>query len=160
MLSAVAPRYTPSLRRPSAHARLVQVPGLAGAAPAPGAQLIREQRSEAELPLTDGLVRDFEPALEQQLGNIAEAELVAQTPQHGEQHDVGGVLEIVERGAGPLVEDSAAGAARGRAVAERATSFWVSRRACSALTWAVTSVNSAKTPSTWGSLPRFPGHLA
>jgi len=63
-------------------------------------------------------VRDLEAALKQQLGDVAEAWLVAQAPQHGEQHDVGGVLQLIERGAGPLVEDSVAGAASGSAVAE------------------------------------------
>ncbi len=63
-------------------------------------------------------MRHLEPALEQQLGDIAEAELVAQPPQHDEQHDVGRVLQIVEAGAGPLVEPPSAGAAAEPAVAE------------------------------------------
>ena len=55
------------------HVRLVQIPGLAGSAPPPGAQLVREQWSEAELPFADGLVRDLEPALKEHLRDIAEA---------------------------------------------------------------------------------------
>ncbi len=94
----------------------------AGTAPPPGAKLVGEQWGKAELPRSDGLVRDLEAALEQQLCDITEAELVAQAPQHGEQHDVGGVLQLIEWGAGPLFEDSVAGAASGSAVAERATS--------------------------------------
>ena len=67
-----------------------------GSAPPLRAQPLAEERSEAELPLPERLVRDFEPTLEQHLGDVAKAELVAQPPQHGEQHDVGRVLEIVE----------------------------------------------------------------
>ena len=46
--------------------------------------------------------------LEQQFRDIPETELVAQPPEDGEQHDVSGELEIVEAGAGPLVEDAPA----------------------------------------------------
>ena len=38
--------------------------------------------------------------------------------QHGEQHDVGRVVELVEAGAGPVVEPPPAGAAAEPAVAE------------------------------------------
>ena len=90
------------------HVRLVDVPGLPGTAAPPGAELVGEQRREAELPASDRLVRDLESALEQQLGDVAEAELVAQAPQHGERHDVGRMLEIVEWRPRPLVEDTPA----------------------------------------------------
>ena len=40
--------------------------------------------------------------VEQQLGDVAEAELVAQAPQHGEQDAVGRVVEIVEGRPGSL----------------------------------------------------------
>ena len=86
------------------HVGLVQVPGAAGVAAPLRSPPIREQRGEADLPGADRLVADLEAALEEQLGDVPEAELIAETPEHGEQHDVGRVLEIVERGAGPLVE--------------------------------------------------------
>ncbi len=65
---------------------------------------------------------DLEAALEQHLGDVAEAELVAEPPEHREQHDVGRMLELVERRAGALVEDAPAGAASERPVAERRAS--------------------------------------
>ena len=65
----------------------------------------------------DCLVRDLEPALQQQLGGIAEAELVAQARRYREEHDVGRVLEIVEWRICPLVEDTPTGAACERALA-------------------------------------------
>ena len=55
-----------------------------------GVILRSEQRSEPELPLADGLVCHSEAPFEQQLGNVAEAQLVTQAPQHGEQDDVVG----------------------------------------------------------------------
>ena len=39
----------------------------------------------------------LEAARQQQLGDIAEAELVAQPPPHGEEHEVRRVLELIER---------------------------------------------------------------
>ena len=74
--------------------------------------------NRARLPATNGLVGDLVAALEQQLRDISEAELVAQPPQHREQHDIGRVLEFVKAGAGPLVEPPPAGAAAEPAVAE------------------------------------------
>jgi len=66
-------------------------------------------------------VRDFEPTLEEQFGDISEAQLVAETPQHGEQHGVGGVLEVVEWRAGSFVEAAATGATVESSIAECGT---------------------------------------
>ena len=88
------------------HVGLVDVPGPARLASSFGAQPFPEQRREAKLPATNCFVRDLVAALQQQLRDFAKAELVAQPPQHGEQHDVGRVLELVEAGAGPLVESA------------------------------------------------------
>ena len=49
----------------------------------------------------------------------APRQLVAETPAHGEQHDVRWVLLIVEGRAGPLVEAPPAGLAAEPPVAER-----------------------------------------
>ena len=103
------------------HVCLVQVPGDARLTTALRPKLFGEQGSEPRFPVSYGLVRDLVAALEHQLGDIAEAELVAETPQHGKEHTVGRVLEIVERGPGPLVEDLAARAAGERAVPEGAS---------------------------------------
>ena len=86
------------------HVGLVDVPGPTRLAASPGAEPFPQQRCEPRLPATNRLVGDLEAALEQQLRDISEAELVAQPPQDGEQHDVGRVVELVEAGAGPLVE--------------------------------------------------------
>ena len=101
-----AVQVTPTSR--DLHVRLVDVPGLPGTAAPPGAELVGEQRCEAELPAADGLVRHLIAALEHQFGNISEAELVAQALHDGEQDDVGREVEIIERGAGPLVEATSA----------------------------------------------------
>ena len=77
-----------------------------------------QQRCEPRLPVANGLVSHLIAALQQQLRDISEAELVAQPPQHGEQHDVGREVELVEAGSGPLVEPPPAGAAAEPAVAE------------------------------------------
>ena len=100
------------------HVGLVDVPGPARVAASLGAEPFPQQRCEPRFPATNGLVRDLVATLEQQLRDISEAELVAQPPQHGEQHDVGRIVELVEAGAGPLVEPPPAGAAAEPAVAE------------------------------------------
>ena len=68
----------------------------------------RQERRAAELPVPDRLVRDCVASLEQELDDVAEAERVPETPQHGEQDDIRRVLKIVERRAGPFVEATSA----------------------------------------------------
>ncbi len=53
------------------------------------------QRSEAELPFADGLVRDIEAARDEHLGDVAEAQFAARSRQHGERCNVDGVFENV-----------------------------------------------------------------
>ena len=96
------------------HGGLIDGPGDAGAASALGPEPVRPERREAELPTPDRLVGDPEASLEEQRGDVAEAARGTETPEYGEQDDIRRVLEIVERGAGPLVEGPPAGAARGR----------------------------------------------
>ena len=74
-----------------------------------GAQALREQRSEALLPLPHGLMGEGEAAREEHLGQIAQAEFVAQPPEHDEQRAVGGDLQVVDGRARPLVEGTPAG---------------------------------------------------
>ena len=82
-------------------------------------------RCEPRLPAPNGLVGDVVAPLEQQLGDISEAELATQPPEHREQHDVCRVVELAEVGAGSLVEPPPAGAAAEPAVAElSAVSPW------------------------------------
>ena len=72
---------------------------------------VREERREAELPVADRRVRHRIAAPKEQLGDIPEPELVLQAPDHGPQHNVRRVLEIVEGRTGPLVEAPSAGPA-------------------------------------------------
>ena len=64
-------------------------------------------------------MRDLNTALEEHLCHVAETQLVAQTPQHREEHHVGRDLKMVERRAGSLVEATLARAAVEPPVAER-----------------------------------------
>ena len=61
------------------------------------------------LPCPDGFVADLEPALQQELTDVAKAELIAQAPENGHQDDVGGELEIVEGEASALIEAAVTG---------------------------------------------------
>ena len=63
-----------------------------------------DQRCEAELPRADRLVCHGVAALKQEFGNVSQPELVAQPPEHGEQHDIGRELQFVERRTGAFVE--------------------------------------------------------
>ena len=74
----------------------------------PRAELIADQWREAELPSTDGLVADGVAALQQKFGYVPQPELVAQTPEHGEQHDVRWELQFVEERAAAFIEASLA----------------------------------------------------
>jgi hypothetical protein len=51
--------------------------------------------SESKLPGPNRLVGCHVAALQEQLGDVAEAQLLSQEPQHGEQHDIGRVLQLV-----------------------------------------------------------------
>src|SRR5262249_6927132 len=98
--------------------RLVRVP-LRTALPVPlGPQPVSEQRGEAGLPLAHRLVREDEAALEEHLGQVAQAQLVAQPPEDHQQDEVGRVLQVVVRRAGPLVADPATCRAAEGAVAQ------------------------------------------
>ena len=101
------------------HVGLVQGPGAAGVAAPLRAPPIREQRGEAALPGADRLVAALEAALEEPLGDVPDAALIAETPAHGEPHAVGRVLEIGERGVGPLVAPPPTGPAAEPPGAER-----------------------------------------
>ncbi len=51
---------------------------------------------------------EYKPALQEHLGQIPQAQLVAQPPQHDEQDEIGGVFEEVERGPCTLIKSSLA----------------------------------------------------
>jgi len=90
------------------HIGLVGVPLFARFTPSLGAQPLCQQRGEARLPLADGLVREGEAARQEHLGEVTQAELVAETPEDNEQRDVGRNLQVVERRARALIESATA----------------------------------------------------
>ena len=59
-----------------------------------------------------------EAALQEHLGQVAQAQFVAQPPQDNQEHNVCGNGEVVEGGAAPLVEAASAGRAAERAVTQ------------------------------------------
>ena len=65
------------------HVGLVEIPGHAPATATLLAQPVGKQRSEAGFPLADRLVRDGEATEEEQLGDVTEAELVAEIVTDG-----------------------------------------------------------------------------
>lgn len=70
------------------------------------------------LPLANGLVCNGVAAAEEQFRNVTEAELVAEAPEDSVEDDAGRVLEVVEVGAGALVEAPTARCADKAVVAE------------------------------------------
>src|SRR5437588_10841147 len=70
----------------------------------PSAQLISNERGKACFPVSNCLMRELKAPLQEHLGEIAQAQLVPQPPENDEQHDIGGIFQVVERGSGALVE--------------------------------------------------------
>ena len=96
---------------------LIHVPAAAHlAAPAPP-QILGQGRGELGFPLPDGLMAEHDAAHGEHLGQIAQAQLVAQAPEHHEGDDIGGILGPVQQGAGALVELLATGPAAEPAIA-------------------------------------------
>ena len=102
---------------------LVRVPLRAGLALPPCPQPLRQQGCDESFP---GRVpacgwrhmAEGEAPPQEQLGQLAQARRVAQPPQDDQEHDVGGHAQIVEGGAGPLVEAVRAGRAAEGPVAQ------------------------------------------
>jgi hypothetical protein len=59
-----------------------------------GAQAVGEQGGEASRPFSDGLMGELEATVQEHLGQIAQAELVAHAPADGEEDDVGGSRKL------------------------------------------------------------------
>src|SRR5271166_4720916 len=89
----------------------VDIPATAYAAFASAAQILCQCRRELCLPITDGLMAENKTADEEHLGQIPQAELVAQPPEHHESDHVTRVLRPVQRASAALVELLAATAA-------------------------------------------------
>jgi len=72
-----------------------------------GSEFVCFGRSETSFPFAYRLVGKLEAALQEYLGQIAQAEFVAHTPEDHPQDDIGGICKVVEGRASPLVEDPA-----------------------------------------------------
>src|SRR5205085_10646326 len=84
---------------------------------APAPPQIFEGRGELSFPVPDGLIAEHEAAHGKHLGQIAQAQLVAQAPEHHERDDIGWILGPVQHAAAALVELLAARAAAEPAIA-------------------------------------------
>src|SRR5437764_1211850 len=62
-----------------------------------------------------GLMAEYDTAHGEHLGQVAQAQLVAQAPEHHERDDVGRILRPIQHRAGAFVELLAAGPATGSA---------------------------------------------
>jgi hypothetical protein len=71
--------------------------------PAPP-QLLCEQPRKSSFPLLNCLVSKLEPTQQKQLGQIAQAQFIAEAAEQYLKDDVGRKLEMVERCAGALIE--------------------------------------------------------
>ena len=79
------------------------MPAPAGLAGSALAQALGQQRCQLGFPIPHRLVGEHEAADQEHLGQITQAQLVAQPLEDHEEHDVGRDLDPVQRRAGPLV---------------------------------------------------------
>jgi hypothetical protein len=89
---------------------LVDVPTSPDPAFTPLSQTVDQRRGELRLPVSNGFMTELNPAKQEHLGQIAQAELVSQAPEHHENYDIGGILAPVQNSATALVELLATGA--------------------------------------------------
>src|SRR6476659_4018733 len=72
--------------------------------PPPGAQLLADERGKALFPIAHRLMGELEAAHQEHLGQITQAQLVAQPPEYNQQDNVGRKLQVIEGGASAFVE--------------------------------------------------------
>jgi hypothetical protein len=77
-----------------------RVPGAASLTSALGTQLVGSQWRKARFPCPDGILCEDQATLQEHLGQITQAEFVAQAPQDDLEDDVGGKGTIAELGSG------------------------------------------------------------
>jgi len=61
---------------------------------------------------------ELKAALQKQLGQLAQAQLVAQAPESNKQNGIGRVLQKIERGSSTLIEGTLARRAAERSIAK------------------------------------------
>jgi len=85
----------------------------------PGSQLICDEGGKTRFPLSDGLMRELEASFQKHFGKITQAQCIAEPPEDDQEHDSGGIVEEVERGSRPFVEDASAVGATECPIAQR-----------------------------------------
>jgi hypothetical protein len=98
---------------------LIDVPASADSAFASPTEVLCQCRRELGLPIPHGLVAENEASDQEHLGQITQAELVAQPPEHHESNDIARVLGSVQQAGAALVELLATLAAAESAIALR-----------------------------------------
>src|SRR5689334_5943770 len=91
--------------------RLVDIPAAADAAASTATEFLSQSRREFRLPIPHRLMAEHDAADQEHLGEIAQAELVAQAPEHHERDDVARILRPVQQAGAALIELLAALAA-------------------------------------------------
>ncbi len=91
--------------------RLVDVPATAYFALPSPPEILRQCRRELCLPIANGLIAEREATDQEHLGQISQAELVAEPPEHHKSDDIARVLRPVQQAGAPLLELLRAGQA-------------------------------------------------
>ena len=99
--------------------RLINLPAGANPASASPTQVLGKRRRQLGLPIAHRFIAEGEPAGQEHLGQIPQAQLVPQPPEHHECDDIARILRTVEHTDAALVELLAAGPAPVPAVALR-----------------------------------------
>ena len=89
----------------------IDIPGATDPATPAAAKMIDQRRCELRLPLAHRFMTELDAAKKEHLGQIAQAEFVAEPPEHHERDDIGGILGPVQNAAGAFIELFAAIAA-------------------------------------------------
>jgi hypothetical protein len=81
-------------------------------------EVLGKQWREALFPLSHRFVGECEAAQQEHLGQIPQAELIAQSEKYNLENDVGGEFQMIERTTSPLVEPTLAPATAKDVIAE------------------------------------------
>src|SRR5271166_5321092 len=90
---------------------LVDVPASPDPAFTPSPEVINQRWGELRLPVADRFVTEFDPPDQEHLGQIAQAELVAEASEYHERDDIGRIPGPVENSAAAFIELLATGTA-------------------------------------------------